>query len=115
MGDFFYNLLTGEVLGCILIYFPHLCFAYVSYLKGTAKLSPCFLPAIALSGCSSDFCHDTCCQALSPLEITIKMVHWQAVPFVTVGDSEIFPVIFIIAVGNFLKLCILIKYFFSSP
>lgn len=54
-GIFFYNLLTGEVLGCILIYFPHLCFAYVSYLKGTAKLSHCFLPAIALSGCSSDF------------------------------------------------------------
>lgn len=40
------------------------------------------------------------------------MAHWQAVPVVTVGDSEIFSVIFIIAVGNFLKLCILIKYLF---
>jgi len=53
-----------------------------------------------------------CCQALSPLRIITKMVHWQAVPFVTVGDSEIFSVIFIIAVGNFLKLCILTKYLF---
>lgn len=75
------------------------------------------LPLLPACNCSQwmqlwFLCHDTCCQALSPLEITIKMVHWQAVPFVTVGDSEIFPVIFIIAVGNFLKLCILIKYFF---
>lgn len=58
-------------------------------------------------------CHDMCCQSLSPPEITIKMVHWQAVSFVTVGDSEIFSVILIIAVGNFLKLCVLIKYFLS--
>lgn len=75
------------------------------------------LPLLPACNCSQwmqlwFLCHDTRCQALSPLEITIKMVHWQAVPFVTVGDSEIFPVIFIIAVGNFLKLCILIKYFF---
>lgn len=57
-------------------------------------------------------CHDTCCQTSFRLEIIIKMEHWQGVPFVTVGDSEIFSVIFIIAVGNFLKLCILIKYLF---
>lgn len=80
------------------------------YLKGTGKLSLCFLPEVALSGSSFFPCHDTCCQALSPLEIIIKMVHWQAVPFVTVGDSEIFSVIFLIAAGVFLKLCILIEY-----
>lgn len=47
--------LEEKFLHCILIYFSHLYVAYVSYLKRTVKLSHCFLPEIALSGCNSDF------------------------------------------------------------